>query len=427
MRVLITGGVLIDTVPSRPRALPGTDLLIEDGVISAVGPGLGGTPADEVIDAAGHLVLPGFVDTHRHLWQSVLRSIAPDATLDDYFALVIGRLAPAFRPDDVYAANLWGALQALDAGVTTVYDWSQIQLTPAHTDAAVAGLRESGVRAVFGYAHRGTRDEDREEGEVRRVLAEHFPAAGLLTPALAAWGPVYGTAGATAADWRLARELGLRISLHAMGPEPVELLDRLGLLGPDVLFVHCNGMPDAALRRIADTGGAASVAPVVECQMGHGLPETGRLRAHGVPTGLGVDTVTCAAADMFGVMRAAFAAERARCLANGETPPTAGDVLRLATIEGARALGLADSIGSLSPGKQADVVLLRTGTAGLAPVHDPVGAVVTAANPGDVDTVLVAGRVVKRAGALVPDVRRSLRLAQDAAARVTEGVVAAAH
>ncbi|MBB2913241.1 cytosine/adenosine deaminase-related metal-dependent hydrolase [Streptosporangium becharense] len=391
MRLLITDATMVDTEP-HPRVLPATDMLVEDGVITEVGRGLTAAGA-ETLDATDRILLPGFVDTHRHVWQSVLRSIAADATLGDYLTLVLGELAPAFRAEDVHAANLWGALEALDSGVTTVYDWSHIQLTPAHTDAALDGLREAGIRAVFGYAHPAVDDGARREDEVRRVAS--LTASGLVTPALAAWGPVYGSLSAAAADWRLARELGLRISLHATGTGAVERLHAGGLLGSDVMFVHGNGFSDEAMKLVADSGGTASVAPVVESQMGHGHPETGRFRAFGIPTGLGVDTVTDAPGDMFSVMRAALAAARLR----GE-PLTAAETLRMATIGGAEVLGMADRIGSLRPGKQADLVLLRADSPAMAPACDPVAAVVTAAGTADVDAVVVAGRVVKRAGRL---------------------------
>ncbi|GAA3010035.1 amidohydrolase family protein [Streptosporangium longisporum] len=394
--MIVTGATVIDTEP-RPRVLEGADVLVEEGVIAAVGRDLAAkvTGGAEVVDAAGGILLPGFVDTHRHVWQSALRSVAADVTLGGYLDLVLGRLAPAFRPEDVHAANLWGALEALDAGVTTLYDWSHVQLTPAHTDAALDALREAGIRAVFGYAHPAPADGARREDEVRRVAAL-TAGTDLITPALAAWGPVYGSVGAARADWELARELGLPISLHATGTGAVERLHAEALLGPDVMVVHGNGFSDEAMGLLAGSGATASVTPVVEAQMGHGYPESGRFRDAGVPVGLGVDTVTDAPGDMFTVMRAAFAAERLR---GGS--PSAADMLRMATLGGAEALGMADRIGSLRPGSQADLVILRTGSLSLAPVHDPIGAVVTAAGPGDVDTVIVAGRVVKRAGRLL--------------------------
>ncbi|WP_208759049.1 amidohydrolase family protein [Microbispora triticiradicis] len=184
-----------------------------------------------------------------------------------------------------------------------------------------------------------------------------------------------------------------------------------------MLFVHCNGVPDESLKLVAGSGGTASVAPAVESQMGHGHPETGRLRSFGITTGLGVDTVTDVPGDMFSVMRAGFATGRAR---PGAPALTAADMLRMATIEGAAALGMDGRTGSLRPGKQADIVILDASAPGLAPVHDPVAAIVTAADTAAVDTVLVAGRVVKRGGRLVGvDVDRARNLAIRAARQVT--------
>ncbi|GII00537.1 amidohydrolase family protein [Planobispora takensis] len=428
MRTLIAGGTVIDTEPGV-RVLPGADVLVEDGVIGAVGPDLAGdhetgAAGVEVVDATGMIVLPGFVDTHRHLWQSVLRSLAADMTLGDYLGVVLGRLGPAYRPEDVYAANLWGALEALDAGITAVHDWSHIQLTPEHTDAAIEALRESGIRAVFAYAHPGG-GAARREDEVRRAAAL-LGGPGPVTAGLAASGPVYGSIEEAEADWRLARELGLQISLHATGTGAVERLHAAGLLGPDVMVVHGNGFTDEAVKLLAGSGGVASVTPAVEMRMGFGDPETGRFRAAGIPTGLGIDTVTNIPGDMFAAMRAALAADGLR----GGTL-TAADLLGIATIEGAAVLGMRDRIGSLRPGKQADLVLLRTDRPGLAPVHDPIATVVTSAGPADVDTVLVAGRIVKRGGRLVhTDPSKALTLASGSAAHVmaeAEGRTAAAR
>jgi cytosine/adenosine deaminase-related metal-dependent hydrolase len=397
-KILIRNGHVIDTEPA-PYVRASTDVLIDGGVIVAVGTAL---PADgaEVIDATRRIVLPGLVDTHRHTWQAALRSAAPDATLADYFRDVIDRFAPRFRPEDVYAGNLAGALECLDAGITTLLDWSHNQRSPAHTDAAVQALRDSGIRALFGYAHPGT--ADRRPDEVRRIRPD----------VLAAWGLPYASLEDTEADWRLARELGCRISVHVTGVGPIEQLHERGLLGPDTNYVHCNGIPDEAVKMLADSGGSASVTPAVEAQMGFGLPETGRLRRFGVTTALGVDTVTAVPGDMFSVMRAALALGRME----GE-PLTAADVLGMATLGGATALGMADLAGSLRPGKQADIILLRTDTPGMSATQDPIGAVVTAAGVRDVDTVLVGGTIVKRDGRLVSTVAAGLSDLIEASAR----------
>ncbi|WP_066366396.1 amidohydrolase family protein [Herbidospora mongoliensis] len=368
MRTLITNATLLDTDP-EPRTVEG-DLLIEDGRIAAIG---GDLAADHVIDAQGMIVMPGLVDTHRHVWQSVLRALTPDSSLGEYLDLILGTLAPAFTEDDVNAANHWGALDALDAGVTTVYDWSHIP----HPEAALDGLRQAGVRAVFAHPDRDALPRLRPSGRI--------------TPALAAIGPVYGPVEEAVADFRAAREMGVHISLHATGVGAVEILHERGLLGPDVMFVHGNGFTGDAVKMMADAGATASVAPAVERQMGHGEPHTVKFRAHGIPTGLGVDTVVTVPGDLFSVMRAALPG----------TP--AADVLRMATIEGARAIGLDREIGSLTPGKQADLIMISTDSPGMAPVIDPVAAVVASATRGDVHTVFVAGRVVGTTSAKARD------------------------
>jgi cytosine/adenosine deaminase-related metal-dependent hydrolase len=398
--ILISGGCVVDMRP-HPVALHGTDVHVVDDRIAAVGRGLT-APGAEVIDARERIVLPGFVDTHRHGWQSVLRAVALDDDLGRYLERVAGRLAPALDPADVATASLLTGLECLDAGITTVQDYAHITYTPEHAAAAVEGLQAAGVRAVFGYGRPvfGEPQAWRAE-DVRRVRTEVLPDDdGLVTMLLAAVGPSYSPVEEAVADWRLARELGLRIAVHVgaspMAQRPVALLEELGIVAPGTLYVHGNSLPDEELALIAATGGALLITPAVEARMGHGAPTLGRARALEVPAGLGVDVVTTVPGDMFTVMRAALLAVDA---SGGERVPMA-DVLRAATLDGAAALGMADRIGSLRPGTQADVVLLRTDTVGAAGWHDPVGVAVNA-HPGVVDTVLVAGRVVKRDGRLL--------------------------
>lgn len=430
-RLLLRNGCVIDTEP-EPTAYPGHDVLVENGRIAAVGPGL---PADgaEVIEAADRIVLPGFVDTHRHTWQAVLRSYAVDDDLGRYLTRVRRGLSPHFRPEDVYAGNLVGALECLDAGITTLQDFSHIQHTHDHTEASVSALRDAGLRAVFGYGYPTFDDTSRRPADVRRLREERFGSDdALVTMALAPLGPSYAPMGTVQDDWLLAADLGLRIAVHVgRGPvaeRPVEALRAHGLLRAGTTYVHGNSLDDSELRLIAESGGSVSIAPEVEARMGHGGPMIDRLRAAGIVTGLGVDVVTTVAGDMFSLMRAALLTSRFRVVdgpgagGSADRVPqcTAADVLRMATLDGAAALGLADRIGSLSPGKQADIVLLRTDTVNLVgAAHDPVGAVVTAAHPGNVDTVLVAGRVVKRDGRLLhADLGRAVEAARSSAERL---------
>lgn len=407
-RLLLRRGCVIDTEP-RITVRPETDVLVEDGRITAAGPDLRDADAT-VLDATDRIVLPGFVDTHRHTWQAVLRSVAVDTDLGAYVSKVLGWFAPRFRAADVRTANLAGALECLDAGITTLQDFSSIQYTPDHTDAAVSGLLSAGIRAVFGYgyAHWST------PAEVSRIRDQYFGSDDqLITMALAPPGPSYSRAGDVRADWRLARELGLRIAIHlGAGRGPVRLLRDQGLLGDDILFVHGNTLGDDELGLIAGSGAGMSIAPAVEAQMGHGPPLVGRVLRSGISCGFGVDVVPTVAGDMFSVMRAAMLTGR-----QGDgAPVTAADVLRMATLGGAAALGMADVIGSLRPGKRADIVVLRTDTLNMAGLHDPVGAVVSAAHPGNVEAVLVDGHLVKRDGRLVrPDLDAVIRAARDCA------------
>jgi len=399
-RLLLRGGLVIDTEP-EPVARPHTDVLIEDDTIAAVGPDL---PADgaDVIDATSCIVLPGFVDTHRHLWQAPLRAVAPDIDLGTYLNVILRRFAPRYQPDHVRVANLASALECLDSGITTVQDYSHIQLTPAHTEAAIAGLRAAGIRALFGYGAHPYAPPVSDDVWATQVSDVHAELNGdrLVTMALAAAPLGYGLE-LLHRDWALADELDLPIVVHTnASPDvtrPIERLRSMNLLRPNTVYVHGNALPDDDIALIAESGAAVAITPAIEAQMGHGAPMVNRLHAAGVRTGLGVDVVTSTAGDMFSLMRATLMSSH---VSPGPRVTTA-DVLRLATMDGAATLGMADRIGSLRPGKQADVVLLDATAPNLAGAHDPIAAVVLSAHPGNVDTVLVAGNVVKRDGRLV--------------------------
>lgn len=389
MRIVIQGGRVIDTEPA-PHVRDGMDVLVDGDRIAAVGPDLAATAPDaEVVDATGRIVLPGLVDTHRHTWQAAIRGVAYDTDFPGYLERVIYGHATRLTPDDVYGGNLAGARECLAGGVTTLLDWSHIQNTPAHTDAALGGLRDAGIRAVFGYTHPGP--DQRRPDEVRRVREA---AGGLIGVTMAAWGPELTSIEDTAADWQLARDLGLRISVHVNGPGTITRLAEAGLLGADTTYVHANGVGDEEFAAVAGSGGSVSITPLTETLLGMGRPEIARPRRHGIPIVLGADTVTTVTGDLFAHMRSVLAFGRA-----DDPALTSADVLRMATLDGAAALGLAGRIGSLRPGKQADIVVLAP-SPHLADAPDPIGAVVASAMPADVDTVLVAGRPAKRDGRL---------------------------
>ena len=429
-RTLIRGGTVV-TVDPALGDLPGGELLIDGGTIVAVGANLGVSDA-EIIDASDCLVLPGLIDTHRHTWQSLFRNIASDWTLAHYFTGLHGTLSGLYRPADTYAANLLGALEALDSGITTLLDWSHNLNTPEHSDAALDALVETRMRAVFahGGGHRHWQPVSalpHPAEDVRRLREGRLSADdALVTLCLAPRGNQFATMAVTEEDWRLAGELALRISCHAGDGEwgrnrPVAELAAAGLLGPTITFVHCNSLADDELAMMAQEGVSASIAPDVEMQMGHGWPATGRLLAAGIRPSLSIDVCCSNGGHLFGTMRATIGTERGfaneRARERGEPSVSqmellCRDVLEFATIEGARACGLDAKVGSLSPGKRADVIVVRADSLGMTPMNNPVGAFVYNAHPGLVDTVLVDGAVVKRAGVLVGvDVARVRRLA----------------
>jgi cytosine/adenosine deaminase-related metal-dependent hydrolase len=400
----------------------GGDVLIEDDRIAVVGPSLEVGDA-EVVDASSCIVMPGFIDSHRHTWETVIRGIAPDVSLAGYFEVVLDQLAPAYRPEDVYAGNYLGSLEAIDAGVTTVLDWSHINNTPEHADEAIRGLREASLRAVYCYGNPNTSLADwwytstlKAPEDIRRVRAQYFSSDnGLLTLAMGTRGPGFCTDEVVRHDWELARDVGAPISVHVgMGPfagrfSMVQQLNGLGLLGPDTTYIHCNYLSDEEFQLIADTGGKVSIAPTVEMIMGHGTPPTAKALAHGLRPSLSIDVVTTVPGDMFTQMRFLFAQDRllaheAAFAAGNEEEPvllSSREVLEFATIEGARVCGLDDRTGSLTPGKQADVILVRCDHTNAFPVIDPVSTVVLQADTRNVDAVFVAGKVLKRDGELV--------------------------
>ena len=415
-KTLVKRAAWVLTMDPSIGDLADCDVLIEDGVIAAVAPGLS-VPDAEVLDGTDRIVVPGFIDTHRHLWQTAMRNIAADWTLSQYLVGVLGALAPVYRPEDVYAGNLLGALEALDHGITTILDWSHCAImTPEHTDAAVAALDESGMRAVYAYGNGAPiwfdGDSHADWSDLRRLNDSTLPGNGRITLAAALRGPDFGTVDRSVDDWATARELGVPITVHigvaGFADRPVAQLAERGILGPDTTYVHCSRLHDDELAMIADSGGTASVATEVEMHMGHGYPPTGRLVKAGVRPSLSIDVCTGIGGDMFTAMRTTLAMQRAmdndELIQAGRTPErlelTARDILEFATIEGARTLGLADVTGSLTPGKEADLVLLRTDRLNMMPVNNPVAAVTLAANSSNIDVVMVGGRIVKRGGQL---------------------------
>jgi 5-methylthioadenosine/S-adenosylhomocysteine deaminase len=431
-RMLLRGGCVL-TMDAQIGDLPTGDVLIEDGKIAAVDRQI---DADaDVIDVSGRIVIPGFVDTHRHTWEAAIRGCAPNATLDDYFVEVLDTFAPLYRAEDVYASNLAGSLECLNAGITTLVDWSHINNTPEHPDAAIRALQEVGIRAQYAYGSANTSLADYwyesklaiPEDDVRRIRDTYFSSdSGLLTMGLATRGPGFCQDDVVRAEWRLAEELGIPVTVHvAMGRLAgrfgmIKQLAALDLLRAGTTYIHCCYFSEEEWRLVADSGGLISIAPQVEVQMGHGWPPVMKSIEYGLRPSLSIDVVTTVPGDMFTQIRSAFGTERARVNAEAwqadtpvpETMLTARRMLQMATLDGAHVAGLEDRTGSLTPGKRADVVVIDATALNVAPVHDPVAAVTLCADVSNVETVIVDGVVRKRDGRLVADIERARGLVQ---------------
>ena len=424
-RTLIRGGTVLSLDPSVGD-FTNADVLIDGGEIVQIGPGLAAADA-EVIDASGMIVMPGFVDSHRHIWEGLLRNIGTDVPLEgrsSYISFVLHKLAPAFRAEDAYIGDLISALGAIDAGITTLLDWSHIQGSPAHTDAVVQALRDSGLRAVFAYGFPWWgKWEERQPSWFVRAASEHFSTKDqMLTLALAAPGPEFTDFEVTRDHWKLARETGARITTHvgvgSYGQDgKVQEMGEAGLLGPDTTYIHCTTLNDTEIQMIVDTGGTVSLASPVEMMMGHGMPPIQKFLDRGLRPSLSVDVETNVPSDMFNQMRSVLALQRASATAHGKTPLPTTEVLACATIEGARANGLDSKVGTLTPGKRADLIMLRTDRINVTPLNHPATAVVAGMDTGNVDTVLIDGRVMKRHGELLhvdwPAVKRMAAESRD--------------
>ncbi|HNJ13847.1 MAG TPA: amidohydrolase family protein [Anaerolineales bacterium] len=415
-KTLLKNGVVL-TLDKKIGNFHQADVLIEGTKISAVAPNLTAEGA-QVIDASDMIVMPGFVDTHRHIWEGTLRNIATDLPLEGeagYRSVVLNTLAPVYRPEDAYVGNLVGLYSALDAGITTILDWSHIQATREHGDAIVKALQESGIRAVFAYGYPAWKEPDANQDMwVRDIAKQYFSSKDqLLTFALAPQGPEVTSLEVAKANWQLARELDARITVHvgvgAAGRQgKLAAMGKSGLLKDDTTYVHCTTLSDEEIKMIADTGGTISISAPTEMMMGHGLPPIQKFIDAGLRPSLSVDAETNMTNDMFTQMRTVNSLQKSvifekKLARKGGLAAflSARDVIEFATIEGARANGLLDKAGTLTPGKQADLILLRTDRPNILPVNDPVSAVTWGMDTSNVDSVFVAGKALKRGGKLL--------------------------
>jgi cytosine/adenosine deaminase-related metal-dependent hydrolase len=400
------------------------DILIEDDKIIKVAQTIR-APNAAVIDANGMIVMPGFVNAHIHTWQTGLRGIAGNWSIPEYLHGMHANISPRYTANDTYLGNLIGSLNQINNGATTIFDWCHNNATPGHTDAAIRGLQETGIRAIFGH---GSPKPDAKKGELpyshmphprselERLRKGVFASdSKLITLAMAALGPDFSTWEVTEHDFKLAKELDLIISAHVWGApnrmnkDGYQKLAKMRLLGPNHNLVHGVYLSTNELKLIVDSGASITVTPEVELQMSHGIPLTGRLRELGVQPSIGVDVESNISGDMFTIMRMTMQTQRNldnQSIAHKTKLPAQKlsikpkEALAWATIESAKALKLDKKVGSLKPGKQADLIFINKNDLNLFPVNNAVEAVVFHANGSNVDTVMIAGKIKKRNGKL---------------------------
>jgi len=485
-RYVIRGGSVMSMDP-QVGDFARADVLVEGKKILAVGPNLQAGGAAEV-DATGRIVMPGFIDTHHHQFETALRSFLADGVLINdgsgsvsgsttYFEFILLTFAPVYRPQDVYINELFGGLSQLDDGVTTVHDVSQIHHSPQHSDAAIQALFDTGRRAAFGYFESaganilGTNPGNQYPQDAVRIKKQWFSSSDQLVHMIMG-GEVYLGDASTEQSWKIGRKLDLQIAAHILSPFGIRpIMDALAAgqggsnhdigIGPDNLFIHMTGMSNFAWQKVRDVGAQVSIAFPIEMNMRHGMPPIVRMQMMSTPRhpfepSLSVDVECTLTADFFTQMRSAMNLQRMVVnqmildSPNGNqnlpdprnwelpqsavtvpgnfpywpTPPagipaplTTRDVLRYATMNGAKALRLDRKVGSLTPGKEADILILDATRINVVPLNQVPGAVVSLMDRTNVETVIVAGKIRKWKGQLLdvdlPRLRQQLEASRD--------------
>jgi 5-methylthioadenosine/S-adenosylhomocysteine deaminase len=422
-------GATVLTMDPALADLPAGDVHVRDGAIVAVGPRVDPAGA-QIIDGGGMICMPGFVDTHWHLWTSLFRPFVRSDVGDRGYFPVTSRLGQLLSPEDSYRSVQLGIAEALSAGVTTVHNWAHNVRSPEHADAELAAMRDTGIRGRFAYgpAQGMPDDQPMDMAGIARVKRDWMPGDGLLTLGICSrniGAMNVGGAGARGTltidmakrDWGGARTLGLPITLHTSGASPIVALEEAGLLGPDLQLVHPL-LTTAEERTILKTRGVSySIAPVGEARRPSslGVIQLAELLEAGVKVSLSTDHTTNYNCDPFVGMRILFSVHQHRV--GAKYPLTLKRLVQLATLDGAVDLGIAEKTGSLTPGKRADIILVRTTDINMTPVGDPYEALVSLAQPTNVDTVIVDGRILRRSGRFAAlDHARIVREGQEAAA-----------
>lgn len=407
---------LVLTMNDARDVLQDADVLVADGVIRGIGHHLD-APSDALeIDAQRGIVMPGMIDTHRHMWQTAMRAYGADWTLSQYFVWYYLQHGKVFRPEDIYAGNLLSAVEAIDAGVTTTVDWSHGLQTVAHADAAVDALEAVPGRFVLAYGNiQAGPWEWSAQSEFRDFHRRRIDGRGDMLGFQMAFDVTGDPEFPEKAAFEVARELGAPVTTHAgvwgaTGDASIRLMHEHGFMGPETIYVHASSLSDDSYQRIAATGGSASVSTESEESAGQGYPSSWKLRQFDIPVSMSMDTSVWFSADLFAAMRSTVGADRVRehfeAQSKSETVTHLAlrceEVVGWATRGGSKALGLDGKVGSLEIGKRADVILLKNDLSpAMFPVINPYGHVVFQATRGDVHTVLVDGRVVKYEHALV--------------------------
>jgi 5-methylthioadenosine/S-adenosylhomocysteine deaminase len=408
-RELVIRGASVLTMDPSLGDFETGDVHVRDGAIVAIGPRIELTNA-QIIEGRGMICMPGFVDTHWHLWTSLFRPfVRADVNALGYFP-VSNRLGQLFTPEDSYRSVMLGIAEALSAGVTTVHNWAHNVRSPDHADAELSAMRDAGIRGRFAYgpAQGMPDDQPMDMAGVARVKRDWMPGDGLLTlgicsrniGAMSIGGATRGTLTIDMAkrDWGGARALGLPITLHTSGPSPIKLLEEAGLLGPDVQLIHPLLTTPEERAILKARGVSYAMAPVGEARRPSsvGVIQLGEMLEAGVKVSLSTDHTTNYNCDPFLAMRILFALHQHRI--GDKVPLTVKRLVQLATLDGAVDLGISEKSGSLTPGKRADMILIRTTDINMAPVGDPYEALVSLAQPNNVDTVIVDGRILRESG-----------------------------